>query len=141
MQARTNPFLLANAELANEKEMMTRHAHLIYIIGLCKSENNYDPSDYSTVYNFCKQYYIEFDIQALSSNIEEDREYVKRLPAYQVYYRDEYECTFYNEDSISQTLVNLFTKPKPKKINWMSYFSFTGWSRKKVSIVSNSSPV
>lgn len=137
MQPTTNPFLQANAELMREKDIMTRHASKLYIIGLCKSENNYDPLEYSSVYNFCKQYYIEFSIQPLSSGIEEDREHVVRLPAYHVYYNDEYECTFYNEDSVSAILISLFTKPKPKKINWIPWFTWT--RRKKVSVVSNSS--
>ncbi len=138
MQPITNPFLEANAELMREKEIMTRHANTLYIVGLCKSENNYDPSDYSSVYNFCKQYHIEFSIQPLSSGIEEDREHVRRLPAYHIYCKDEYECTFYNEDSVSETLISLFTKPPPKKTNWFS-FPRLWFPKKKVSVVSNSS--
>lgn len=140
MQPITNPVLVANADLLQEKEVMMRHAHKLYIVGLCKSENNYDPSEYSSVYNFCKQYYIEFDIQPLTPGIEEDSEYVTRIPAYHVYCNEDYECTFYNEDSISETLISLFTKPPPKKTNWMSYFSFS-LPRKKISILSNSSPM
>lgn len=139
MQPITNPFLQANAELLHEKEIMTRHAHKLYIVGLCKSENNYDPSDYSSVYNFCKQYHIEFDIQPLTPGIEEDSEYVTRLPAYHVYCNENYECTFHNEDSISATLISLFIKPKAKKTNWISYFWFTpGTHRTKVSVLSSS---
>ena len=139
MQPITNPFLEANAELMLEKEVMTRHAAKLYIFGLCKSENNYDPSDYSSVYNFCKQYHIDFDIQPLNSGIEEDREYVTRLPAYHVYCKEEYECTFFNEDSVSAILMSLFIKEKPKKRTWFSYTWFTSPRRKKVSVVSSTS--
>ena len=138
MQPVTNPVLVANAELMQEKEVMMRHAHKLYIVGLCKSENNYDPSEYSSVYNVCKQYHIEFDIQPLTPGIEEDSEYVRRLPAYHVYCNEDYECTFYNEDSISETLVSLFTKPKPKKRTWFS-FPRLWFPKKKVSVLSNSS--
>ena len=138
MQPTTNPFLEANAELMHEKEIMTRYASKLYIIGLCKSEDNYDPLEYSIVYNFCKKYHIDFDIQPLNSGIEEDREYVTRLPAYHVYCKEDYECTFFNEDSVSAILMSLFIKEKPKKISWMIPW-FTWSRRQKVSVLSSSS--
>lgn len=53
---------------------------------------------------FCLKEGIQCVIRPFSHEYDEDREEIVRLPAYHIYYRNEYELTFYPGDCPEATL-------------------------------------
>ena len=78
---------------------------------------------------------IVFRIEPFSSGVEEDREYVLRLPAFHVYYKEEYESTFYPEDSVRTVLLECIASLKPKR--WWPTFKLPviNFRRKRVTVL------
>jgi hypothetical protein len=70
---------------------------------------------------FCKEHHIAHELREfLPEPLQEDREYIERLPAFQIYLEGEYEKTAYPDDLIDilrKIVMDLDTKP-PKPTRW-----------------------
>ena len=107
-----------------------------HIVGVCK--NRLNDAVFDSVAAFCLENGIVFRIELFSSGVEEDREYVLRLPAFHVYYKEEYEATFYPEDSVKKVLLKCIDRFTPKKIEWPS-FKFTLF-KKRIAVLGSLPP-
>ena len=126
-----NPYISAHIEQMKLKDLLIRHASYMLILGLAKSEETVNDSVYDSVSTYCNHNHIEFKVNLFTSGIREDSEFVTKLPAYHLYYKEEYETTFYPEDSIDTVLLKFFESLKPKKKKWFPFFNFTIPIRKK----------
>ena len=64
----------------------------------CVFDGKKGMGDFSEMCAFCLQEGIPCVIRPFSHAHEEDKDEIVRLPAYHVFYRDEYELTFYPGD-------------------------------------------
>lgn len=138
MQPITNPYIEANAEYMHEQAIMRQYAHKITIFGIYMI--SYNPKDYEAVETFCKKYHIDYKVTELTPGIEEDCEYVTRLPAFHIYIDEEYEKTFFKEDSLSEILVSLFSKKKKQPRPLFTWWPFPKiqWKKRGLhDVVSN----
>jgi len=108
-----------------------------HIVGLYK--NRLSDTVFDSVAAFCLENGIVFRLEAFSDGIEEDREYVLRLPAFHVYYKEEYQSTFYPEDSVKKVLLACIAE-FTKKTSWFS-FKFPVFKRRKRVAVLGSRPL
>lgn len=108
------------------KKDLGSHVKHFHIIGLYK--NRLNDRVYDTVKAFCQEKGIAFRLEAFSDGIEEDREFVVKLPAFHVYYKDEYETTFYPEESVEHILFSIVESMTKKRSVWFPFplpFPFT----------------
>ena len=118
-----------------ERDVLDKYRRDFHIVGLYK--NRLNDSVFDPVAAFCLENGIAFRLEAFSDGVEEDREYVLRLPAFHVYYKEEYEATFYPEDSVKKVLlgsISGFTKKTP----WWPSFNFTLFKRRRVAVLGSS---
>ena len=64
----------------------------------CVFDGEKGMGDFSEMFAFCLQEGIPCVIRPFSHAHEEDKDEIVRLPAYHIFYRDEYELTFYPGD-------------------------------------------
>ena len=107
------------------KKDLGSHVKHFHIIGLYK--NRLNDRVYDTVKAFCQEKGIAFRLEAFSDGVEEDREFVVKLPAFHVYYKEEYETTFYPEESVEDILFLIVdTMTKQRSLGWFPFpFPFT----------------
>jgi hypothetical protein len=101
------------------KKDLGSHVKHFHIIGLYK--NRLNDRIYDTVKAFCQEKSIAFQLEAFSDGVEEDREFVVKLPAFHVYYKDEYETTFYPEESVEHILFSIVESMTKKRSVWFPF--------------------
>ena len=72
--------------------------------------------DFNEMCKFCLQEDIPCVIRPFSHEYDEDRNEILRLPAYHVFYRGDYELTFYSGDCPAATLGSI--REKPVQVSW-----------------------
>ena len=102
-------------------------------MGLYK--NRLQDSVFNTVAAFCLENQIPFHLERFSDGIEEDREYVLRLPACHVYYKDDYQTTFYLEDSVQKVLLDCIAGFSKTTFWWPSFNLRVFGKRKRINVV------
>lgn len=130
-----NPYITAHLEQMRLKDLLIRHASYMLILGLAKSEETVNDSVYDSVSIYCNQNHIEFKVNLFTSGVYEDSEFVTKLPAYHLYYKEEYEATFYPEDSLDTVLLRFFDSLKPKKQKWRWFSLPTFTIKRKVKVL------
>ena len=90
---------------------------------------------------FCKEHHIAYEFREfLPEPLEEDREHIERLPAFQIYIEGEYEKTAYPYDIIAviKAIVVELDKKPPKPVRWTFQFpKITFTFRRKNRVVSH----
>jgi len=123
-----------------EKDLFDKHRQNFYIVGVYKNRSN--DVVFDTVSFFCLENGIPFRVEPFSNGVEEDRECILRLPAFHVYYKEEYKTTFYPEDSVKKVLLDFIDGLTKKQTSWWSSFKlFTLSKRKRISVVGSVSGV
>jgi len=119
-----------------EKDLLEKYRKDFHIVGLYK--NRLSDTVFDSVTAFCVENTIAFRLEPFSSGVEEDRENVTRLPAFHIYYKDQYETTFYPEDSVRKILMSCIAGFK-KKTSWFSFKFpvFTLPKRKRIAVLSH----
>jgi len=79
------------------------------VFNLQKGEGNFND-----ILNFALKEKIKVMIRPFSHDYEEDKDEIKKLPAFHIFYKGEYELTFYPGDCPDATIQNLREKPKKK---------------------------
>jgi len=139
-----NPVFEESAALQQRQADLQRIAHKFMIVYLVKDRlhmGNYEPHE-----RFSRESHIEFRIELFNDGIEEDREYVLRLPAYHVYYDEDYISTYYPETGVEDAIhdvIKMFKEEKKKDrtpFRWR-WFNWTmpKWRRKVAVLGSESS--
>jgi hypothetical protein len=117
-----------------ERDVLDKYRRDFHIVGLYK--NRLNDAVFDPVSAFCLENGIAFRLEAFSSGVEEDRECVLRLPAFHVYFKEEYETTFYLEDSVKKVLLGCIAR-FAKKETWWPSFNFTLFKRRRVAVLSH----
>ena len=82
----------------------------------CVFDGEKGMGDFSDMCSFCLQEGIPCVIRPFSHGREEDKDEIIRLPAYHLFYKDEYELTFYPGDCPAATLEEV--REKSANIPW-----------------------
>jgi len=125
MQPITNPYIEEHLELLKENTNLIKYAHKFFVEGIYNKYKPIEESIWSEMRTFCSQHHINFTIREFNSDlIEEDREMVLRLPAYQIYNGPDYERTLYlDEECLSQfkAIIASQEKVNKKHVSWFTW--------------------
>ena len=120
-----NPYIEGRLhELDKKANLDTRRhkfsVHGLYMVGKPIKEEAYDSAK-----KYCKENHIEFILRDFFNGMPEDREIVERLPAFHVYYEEEYMKTFYEGNELESILQEIIEITKAEKAN--NKISWTRW--------------
>ena len=111
MQPQTNPFIQAVMDNADEELILKRwrwkfHIEAIYDWNKPPKEEVFDQ-----VRIFCREHQFQFIVREFMQGVVEDREIITKLPAFHVLYgNDDYERTFYPEDSPTMIMLDVISE-------------------------------
>jgi hypothetical protein len=94
----------------------------------CVFDGEKGMGDFSDMCSFCLREGIPCVIRPFSHAHDEDKDEIVRLPAYHVFYRGDYELTFYPGDCPAATLEEVREKSKKR---W-SLLNILGWNTGKM---------
>ena len=141
----TNPYIIQHIAFKEQEQEIKKASRLLEIEGIYHWNKPVNEEVFDSVRAFCAHYRIEFGIRMFNSDaFWQDRECITRLPAFHIYYKDEYEKSFYCEDDAAIMIQEVLretkdsTKPKAYWLGWPSLKLDWKW-RTKIKVVSNSS--
>ena len=134
-----NPVFTENNTHRTIQNAFIKHAHKIAVDAVY-DEKRPSLETFDEMKKFCIENYIRFEIRNFDSDaLVEDREFIEKLPAFQLYILAEYEKTVYPEGAISvlkDMVMDLDKKPK-KVTHWTFTFpKFSLFTRKRVPLAS-----
>jgi len=95
----TNPYIIEHIAFKEQEKQIMKASHLLEIEGIYHWSKPLKEEVFDSVRIFCATHRIEFGIRMFNSEaFWQDRECLTRLPAFHIYYKDEYEKSFYCED-------------------------------------------
>ena len=104
-----------------------KHAHRLVVHGVYDWKKPVKEEVFDKMRIFCTEHHIAHELrEVLPEPLEEDREYIERLPAFQIYLEGEYQKTAYPDniiDVIKTIITDLDTKPA-KPVRWNFMFRF-----------------
>jgi hypothetical protein len=104
-----------------------KHAHKLVVHSVYDWKRPVKEEVFDEVRIFCKEYHIRNELREfLPESLEEDRENIEKLPAFQIYVEGEYEKTAYPDnviDILKKIVIDFDTKP-PKPARWNFMFTF-----------------
>ena len=121
-----NPVLRTHLEDDEFKMKLSSIRYRIRIDALYHWEKPIVESLFDPIRNFCKQNHLHFILRPFNTLNEEDRLYVSKLPAFHIYYENEYEMTFYTDQSVETILKEYITaktmiQSSTLKSSWTSW--------------------
>ena len=120
----TNPFIDEHAKLALIQKEIQRIHYKLEIVAVYKWNKGIKEELIDPIRTFCKSYRIEFFLREFYEGFEEDREFITAVPAFHLFYEDEYEMTFYPGNDIIGILDTLIQKLRQEKRNtWGRFFT------------------
>jgi hypothetical protein len=116
-----NPIFTESHLQSRLNSAFIKHAHKLVVHAVYDWKRPVKEEVFDEMRVFCKEYHIHHELREfLPEPLEEDRENIVKLPAFQIYVEDEYEKTAYPDDFIAvitAIVVNLDQKP-PKPVRW-----------------------
>ena len=127
MQPQTNPYIEALTEEQRKQSNLNTRRHKFSVHALYMWEKPIREEFYDKARTYCKQNHIEFVLREFYTGMPEDREYVERLPAFHIYYEEEWVMTFYNGNELESHLQQIIEEVKieKRKVPWN--LSLTQW--------------
>ena len=122
-----------------------KHAHKLVVHGVYDWKKPVKEEVFDEMRIFCKEYHIAHELREfLPEPLEEDREYIEQLPAFQIYLEGEYQKTAYPHniiDVIKTIITDLDMKPaKPVRWNFViPKFTFRFFNKR--SRIASSHPI
>ena len=143
LPVQTNPYIIEHLDFKEQEKTINLASHLLEVEGVYYWNRPPLEELFDRVRIFCANHRIDFGIREFNSDaFVQDREYITRLPAFHIYYKDEYEKSFYGDDDPAIMILEVLREirgGKPKKKGWLS-FSFSlpafKWKR-KIMVVSS----
>jgi len=122
----SNPIFTENHLYRQREALFVKYAHKLLVQAVYDWKKPVKEEVFDEIRIFCMERHIQYESrQFLSDALEEDREYIQKLPAFQIYLEGEYEKTAYTNDVINvikEIVSNLDKKPsKP----WFRMPSFS----------------
>ena len=143
----TNPYIIQHLEFTQQEKEIKVASHLLEVECVYSEGKVLRDEVFDIVRIFCAEHRIAFSLRPFNSDaFAQDREYITKLPAFHIYYKDEYEKSFYPGDNfatqIQQVLreMKAYDKPKKSAWRWPSFPRFT-WKLSKRSRIASSDGV
>ena len=118
-----------------------KHAHRLVVHGVYDWKKPIKEEVFDEMRIFCKEHHIAHELREfLPEPLQEDREYIERLPAFQIYLEGEYQKTAYPNDVIDvikRIITDLDTKPV-KHSSWSFKFPKFQLFKKRSRIATSS---
>lgn len=143
LPVQTNPYIIDHLDYKEQEKTINLASHLLEVEGVYHWNKPPLEELFDRVRIFCATHRIDFGIREFNSDaFVQDREYITRLPAFHIYYKDEYEKSFYGEDDpavIIQEVLRDIRGDKQRKKGWFSFsLSLPSFKRKqKIMVVSS----
>ena len=137
----TNPYIIQHLEFTQQEKEIRLESHKLEVEGVYSDSKVPREEVIDAVRIFCAEHRIDFGLRVFNSNaFIQDREYITKLPAFHIYYKDEYEKSFYPGEDVAKEIVELlrFIKQKPAKWKWFSLPTIKVWKWKSKRIASSS---
>ena len=137
----TNPYIIQHLDYRQQEKEINLAGHHLEVEGVY-AEGKLDERIFDPVRIFCHEHRLDFGFRVFNSAaFIQDREYIEKLPAFHIYYKDEYEKSFYPGDDpalqIQEMLRAIKDYEKPRKIRWFSLPKLTWKWPKKSRVVSS----
>jgi hypothetical protein len=108
MQTQTNPFIQVVMNNADEELILKRWQWKFQIEAIYDWSKPPKEEVFDQVRIFCREHQFQFTVREFMKGIVEDREIITKLPAFHVLSGDdEYERTFYPEDSPTMIMLDV----------------------------------
>jgi hypothetical protein len=99
LPVQTNPYITEHIAFKEQEQEIMKASRSLEIEGIYHWSKPLKEEVFDSVRIFCATHHIEFGIRVFNSDaFWQDRECLTRLPAFHIYYKDEYEKSFYCED-------------------------------------------
>ena len=110
LQATTNPVIEQSLLQMKERALMVKHGHKFIVIGVYDWGKPIKEEAFDPVRIYCSEHHIMFKLREFDPDgIEEDREEIRKLPAYSIYKHGEHIKTFYpSDDCIHEIKMTIF---------------------------------
>jgi hypothetical protein len=141
LPVQTNPYITEHIAFKEQEQEIMKASRLLEIEGIYHWNKPLKEEVFDSVRIFCATHRIAFGIRVFNSDaFWQDRECLLRLPAFHIYYKDEYEKSFYCEDEAAimiQEVLRDFKKPshKQKTGTWWPSFKWPQKRKRKVPVV------
>ena len=108
MQPQTNPFIQAVMDTTDEELILKRWRWKFQIEAIYDWNKPPKEEVFDQVRIFCREHQFQFTVREFMQGVLEDREIITKLPAFHVLYgNDDYERTFYPEDSPTMIMLDV----------------------------------
>jgi hypothetical protein len=142
-----NPYIIEHLKQNETNALMIKYASQLSVDGIYQQGKSVKVEIFNPVRIWCSKNHVQFMIREFYGEFEEDREMIERLPAFNIYFKDEYEKTFYPEDSVEEEILKILPQnekngkkdknEKSKKIERKSWKQFFGKMFKKKLLTSS----
>ena len=112
----TNPLINEHIKSRQQDSQLVRVAHKLEIEGIYPSGKRPHEPAYEPIRAFCSEHHIEFTLREFNSAaFVQDREGITRLPAFHIYYKDEYETSFYEGEDPNLFIQDILDEERGRK--------------------------
>jgi len=113
-----NPYIIEHLKQNETNELMIKYASQLLVDGIYQEGKAVKEEVFDSVRIWCSENHVQFMIREFYGGFEEDREMIERLPAFNIYFKNEYKKTFYPEDSVEEEILKILPqKENPNKKN------------------------
>jgi hypothetical protein len=113
-----NPYIIEHLKQNETNALMIKYASQLLVDGIYQEGKPVKEEIFDSVRIWCSENHVQFMIREFYGGFDEDREMIERLPAFNIYFKNEYEKTFYPEDSVEEEILKILPqKENPKKKN------------------------
>ena len=142
LPVQTNPYIIEHLDYREQEKEILMASHLLEVEGVY-AEGKLNDAIFDAVRIFCADHRIDFGLRIFNSAaFIQDRESITKLPAFHIYYKDEYEKSFYPGDvpatQIQDMLREIKHYDKPKRTRWSWKLPKISWKWSKKSRVASS---
>jgi hypothetical protein len=143
MNPTTNPILQGVIESAERTRLLQRHRFKLSFEAVYNWEKPLKEEIFDNIRTYCHRNSMNFMIRPFNNVMEEDREYIEKLPAIQVYYEDLWDATFYLDSDFETSLFALLAeRDTPKKAwTWTWSWSLSPHRKRKRSLLTSTPQV
>ena len=110
-----NPYIIEHLKQNEINELMIKYASQLLVDGIYLEGKPIKEEIFHSVRIWCSENHVQFMIREFYGGFDEDREMIERLPAFNIYFKDEYEKTFYLEDSVEEEILKILPKKEKKE--------------------------
>lgn len=125
LPVQTNPYIIEHLDFKEQEKTINLASHLLEVEGVYHWNKPPLEELFDRVRIFCAQHRIDFGIREFNSDaFVQDREYITQLPAFHIYYKDEYEKSFYGEDDPAIMILEVLREVHGDNTRKKGWFSF-----------------